>query len=96
MAKAIWKSTVIAESDKCETVEGNVYFPPESLNREFVRESDTHSICPWKGQANYFDIVVGEEVNKDAAWYYPDPKPAAGQIKDHVAFYGGKGVQIER
>lgn len=95
MAKVMWKGTVIAESDNYETVDGNVYFPPDSLHRNYLTESDTRSICPWKGQANYYDIVVGEEVNRDAAWYYPDPKPAAEKIKDHVAFYGRKGVQIE-
>jgi uncharacterized protein (DUF427 family) len=96
MAKVMWKGTVIAESDNYETVDGNVYFPPDSLHRNYLTESDTRSICPWKGQANYYDIVVGEEVNRDAAWYYPDPKPAAEKIKDHVAFYGRKGVQIEK
>ena len=87
---------MIAESDKYEMVEGNVYFPSESLNREYLRDSDKRSICPWKGQASYYNLVIGEEVNRDAAWYYPDPKPAAERIKDHVAFYGGKGVQIEQ
>jgi uncharacterized protein (DUF427 family) len=96
VARVMWNGSVIAESDKYEMVEGNVYFPPESLNREYLRESNTHSICPWKGQAYYYDLVLGEEVNRDAAWYYPDPKSAAEKIKDHIAFYERKGVQIER
>jgi uncharacterized protein (DUF427 family) len=96
VARVIWNGSTIAESDKYETVEGNVYFPPGSLNREHLRDSDTRSNCPWKGQAYYYDLVRGEEVNRDAAWYYPDPKPAAEKIKDHVAFYASKGIQIER
>ena len=96
MARVMWNGSVIAESDRYEMVEGNVYFPPESLNREYLRDSDTHSNCPWKGKASYYNLVRGEEVNRDAAWYYPDPKPAAEKIKDHVAFDGSKGVQIER
>ena len=96
MAKAMWKGVVLAESDKYEIVEGNVYFPPESVKREYLRDSDTDSECPWKGHADYYDIVVEGKVNKDAAWYYPDPKPAAKQIKGHVAFDKGKGVQVEK
>jgi uncharacterized protein (DUF427 family) len=95
MGKAIWNGVVIAESDRYEMVEGNMYFPPESVKREYLRDSDTDYECPWKGHADYYDIVVGEKVNKDAAWYYPNPKPAAKQIKDHVAFDRGRGVQIE-
>jgi uncharacterized protein (DUF427 family) len=96
MARVMWNGSVIAESDRYEIVEGNVYFPPGSLNREYLRDSDTHSMCPWKGQASYYNLVMGEEVNRDAAWYYPDPEPAAEKIKDHVAFDKSKGVQIER
>lgn len=96
MARVMWNGSVIAESDKYEMVEGNVYFPLWSLSREYVRDSDTYSMCPWKGEATYYNLVMGEEVNRDAAWYYPDPKPAAEKIKDHVAFYGSKGVHIER
>jgi uncharacterized protein (DUF427 family) len=92
MAKAIWNGTVIAESDTVEEVEGNFYFPPRSVKREYLRESRTRSTCPWKGEASYYDVVVDEKVNKDAAWYYPEPKPAAARIKDHVAFW--KGVEI--
>ena len=77
MAKATWKGTVLAESDSFEMVEGNHYFPPDSVKREYLQESENHSTCPWKGLANYYDIVLGDEVNKDAAWYYPQPKEGA-------------------
>jgi uncharacterized protein (DUF427 family) len=90
--KAIWKDKIIAESDATVVVEGNHYFPSESVNMEFLRPSDTHSTCPWKGLASYYDIVVGDDVNKDAAWYYPETKPAAAEIKNHVAFW--RGVRI--
>jgi len=93
MPKATWKGAVLAESDRCEIVEGNCYFPPDTIAREYFRESATHTICPWKGTASYFDVVVNGETNKDAAWYYPDPKEAAAQIKSHVAFW--RGVQVE-
>ena len=91
--RAIWHNTVLAESDETVVVEGNHYFPPGSIRREYFRPSDTHTTCPWKGLASYYDVVVGDEVNKDAAWYYPDVKDAAAQIKGHVAFW--KGVKIE-
>jgi uncharacterized protein (DUF427 family) len=91
--KAIWNNKVIAESDKIETVEGNAYFPAASVKKEFFKPSDTHTICPWKGTASYYDVVVDGEVNKDAAWFYPDPKDAAKNIKDHVAFW--RGVKVE-
>ncbi|MFT3765836.1 MAG: DUF427 domain-containing protein [Minicystis sp.] len=94
MAKATWNGAVLAESDRFEIVEGNVYFPPEALRREHVRPSETHTVCSWKGTASYYDVVVDGKVNKDAVWFYPDPKPAAANIKDHVAFW--KGVQVER
>jgi uncharacterized protein (DUF427 family) len=94
MAKATWNGAVLAESDKFEIVEGNVYFPPEALRRDAFRESDTHTVCGWKGVASYFDVVVDGQVNKDAAWYYPDPKPAASNIKGHIAFW--RGVTVER
>ena len=93
MAKAIWNGIVIAESDSVQIVGGNVYFPPDALEREYFHESDTHSTCPWKGLANYYHIEVNGEVNNDAAWYYPEPKDAARHIKDHVAFW--KGVKVE-
>jgi len=93
MARALWKGTVIAESDRCELVEGNHYFPPEAVRREFLRPSATHTTCSWKGVASYYDVVVGGEVNRDAAWYYPEPKPAAAQVKDRVAFWHGVVVE---
>lgn len=92
MPKAIWNNAVVAESDQTEIVEGNHYFPPRALNRRYFRESDAHTLCGWKGTASYFDIVVDEEVNEQAAWYYPDPKPDAANIKDYVAFW--KGIEI--
>jgi uncharacterized protein (DUF427 family) len=94
MPRAIWNGTVIAESDKFELVEGNVYFPPDSVKREFLQPSDTHTVCPWKGTASYYTVVVDGRENRDGAWYYPDPKPAAANIKDHVAFW--RGVTVER
>lgn len=90
--KAVWNGVVLAESDRTIVVEGNHYFPPESMNREHFTKSDTHTTCPWKGQASYYDVVAGSDVNKDAAWYYPDPKPAASEIKDYVAFWRGVTV----
>jgi uncharacterized protein (DUF427 family) len=91
--KAVWRDAVLAESDDTIVVEGNHYFPPGSVNRDYFQDSATHTTCPWKGQASYYNVVVGGDVNKDAAWYYPDPKEAASQIKDHVAFW--KGVKVE-
>ena len=94
MAKATWKGAVLAESDRHELVEGNVYFPPEALRRELFRPSATHTTCAWKGEASYYDVEVDGQVNKDAAWYYPEPKDAARNIRGYVAFW--KGVQVER
>lgn len=91
--KASWKGEVIAESDDTVVVEGNHYFPAGSVKREHFRESETHTVCPWKGTASYYDVVVGGEVNKDAAWFYPEPKDAAKEIKDRVAFW--RGVKVE-
>jgi uncharacterized protein (DUF427 family) len=85
--KAIWKDTVIAESNDTVVVEGNHYFPEVSLNREFVTFSNHKTMCAWKGQASYYSLIVGGELNPDAVWYYPDPKPEASQIKDRVAFW---------
>jgi uncharacterized protein (DUF427 family) len=85
---------MIAETEQHEMVEGNVYFPPAAVKRENLRESSHTTICPWKGTAHYYDVVVDGKVNANAAWYYPDPKPAAKQIKDHVAFW--KGVTVEK
>lgn len=94
MARALWNGKVIAESAKTEVVEGNVYFPPESIAKDVIRNSSTTSTCPWKGQARYYSLFVNGEENVDAAWYYPDPKPAAKQIKGYVAFW--RGVEIEK
>jgi uncharacterized protein (DUF427 family) len=93
MPRAIWKGAVIAQSNRTEVVEGNQYFPPDAVKREHLRESSTHSVCPWKGTASYYDVVVGDQVNKDAAWYYPTPKEAARQIANHVAFWHGVTVE---
>ncbi len=91
--RAKWRGKVIAESNKTVSVEGNHYFPLESVRQEYLRASETHTTCPWKGEASYYDVLVGDEVNKDAAWYYPQPKEAAQQIAGHIAFW--KGVSIE-
>lgn len=93
MPKAIWKDTVLAESDETEIVDGNHYFPPETIRREHFRSSDAHTVCSWKGTASYYDVVVDGAVNEQAAWYYPEPKEAAANIKGYVAFW--KGVQVE-
>ena len=94
MARAIWGGIVLAETDTFELVEGNVYFPAASVKREFLSESPTHTVCGWKGVASYYHVVVDGKVNKDAAWYYPEPKSAAGEIKDHIAFW--RGVSVEK
>ena len=91
--KAIWKGKVLAQSDRTVVVEGNHYFPPASVNRAYFVESPTHTTCPWKGVASYYTVVVDRETNNDAAWYYPEPKEAAQEIKDYVAFW--KGVNVE-
>ena len=93
MPKASWEGVVIAESEHTEVVEGNHYFPPASIKQEHFKPIDQTSACPWKGTAQYYDIEVGGQTNPGAAWYYPEPKEAAAQIKDHVAFW--RGVQIE-
>ena len=90
--KAIWNGATLAESDSTVVVEGNHYFPPDSVNSEYFTVSDTHTHCPWKGDASYRSVQVGEERSEDAAWYYPEPKEAAAEIKDHVAFAGGVEV----
>ncbi len=92
MTTATWNGTVIAESDDIVTVEGNAYFPIESVREGVLRPSDMHSVCPWKGKASYYSLEVDGQVNRDAAWYYPEPKDAAAQIKGRVAFW--KGVQV--
>jgi uncharacterized protein (DUF427 family) len=93
MARAKWNGVVIAESGRCVVVEGNQYFPPDSVKREYLRESATHTVCPWKGTASYYDVVVDGQTNKDAAWYYPQPKDAAKEITNHVAFWHGVTVE---
>ena len=94
MPKAIWNGAVLAEADAAKTqiVEGNVYFPPEAVNKAHFRESQTHTVCSWKGTASYYDLAVDGQVNKDAAWYYPETKDAAKHVKGYVAFW--KGVNV--
>ena len=94
MAKATWNGETIAESDVFEVVEGNIYFPRDAVRSDVLRNSDTHTICPWKGTASYYTLAVNGKENPDAAWYYPDPKPEAANIAGHVAFWCG--VQVER
>jgi uncharacterized protein (DUF427 family) len=93
MAKAIWEGAVLAESSRTVEVEGNQYFPYDAIKPEYFKPSVTHSTCPWKGIASYYTVEVNGKQNPDAAWYYPDPKSAAKQIKDHVAFW--RGVKVE-
>jgi uncharacterized protein (DUF427 family) len=92
MAKATWEGAVLAESDHTVEVEGNQYFPPESVVREFFQDSASHTVCPWKGKANYYDVMVGGKTNKDAAWFYPAPLKGAEHIRDYVAFWRGVSV----
>ena len=94
MAKAIWEGQLLAESNDFELVEGNVYFPPGSINEASFEPSGHRSVCPWKGTASYYHRVVDGKRNENAAWFYPEPKDAAANIKDHVAFW--KGVTVER
>jgi uncharacterized protein (DUF427 family) len=95
MPKATWNGALIAEAedDEVELVEGNVYFPPDKVDRTYLRESQTHTVCPWKGTASYYDIVVNGDANKDAAWYYPTTKPEAEHIAGYVAFW--KDVEVK-
>jgi uncharacterized protein (DUF427 family) len=93
MARAQWNGTVIAESDATIVVEGNHYFPPESVHPAYLASSDAHTVCPWKGTASYYDVVVDGKTNAGAAWFYPDPKPAASDIKNYIAFW--RGVTVE-
>ena len=92
--KATWNDTIIAESDNTIVVENNHYFPADSIKKELFSPSTTHSSCPWKGMASYFSVEVDGKINKDAAWFYPEPKHAAKQIQNFVAFW--KGVKIEK
>ena len=90
--KAVWNNKVLAESKDTIVVEGNHYFPPDSVNKKYFIESDTQSVCPWKGTASYYSIETDDKTNRDAAWHYPEPKPEAKQIKGYFAFW--KGVQV--
>jgi uncharacterized protein (DUF427 family) len=94
MAKAIWNGKTVAESDTFEIVEGNVYFPPDALKSEYFKDSDHTSVCSWKGLANYYNLDVDGQSNPIAAWVYRNPKEAAANIKDHVAFW--RGVKVEQ
>jgi len=96
MPRASWNGTVIADAgeDAVEIVEGNVYFPPDAVRREFLQPSETHTLCGWKGTASYYDVVVDGAVNRDAAWYYPATLPAAKNVEGYLAFWNG--VEVER
>jgi uncharacterized protein (DUF427 family) len=96
MPKAIWNGAVLAEADAGNTqvVEGNVYFPPAAVDKTFLQESPTHTVCPWKGTASYYHVVVDGQVNEDAAWYYPETKDAARHVQGYIAFW--KGVSVSR
>ncbi|PSB48643.1 hypothetical protein C7B80_05095 [Cyanosarcina cf. burmensis CCALA 770] len=93
MAKAIWNGAVLAESSKTEIVEGNHYFPPDAIDKQYFQESSTHTTCSWKGTASYYNVVVDGQVNKDAAWYYPTAKEKAKNIEGYIAFW--RGVKVE-
>ncbi|NHC34541.1 hypothetical protein B7486_33435 [cyanobacterium TDX16] len=93
MAKATWNGAVLAESSKTEIVEGNHYFPPDAIDKQYFQESSTHTTCPWKGTASYYNVVVDGQVNKDAAWYYPTAKEKAKNIEGYIAFW--RGVKVE-
>lgn len=93
MPKAIWNGAVLAQSDQTEVVEGNHYFPPDALNKEYFKESNSHTTCPWKGVASYYSVEVDGKENKDAAWYYPSAKEKAKNIEGYIAFW--KGVKVE-
>ena len=93
MAKAIWNDTVLAQSNDTIVIDGNHYFPPDSVNKQYFKESNKHTICPWKGTANYYDIEVNEQINRDAAWFYPNAKEKAKHFENYVAFW--RGVKVE-
>jgi len=94
MAKATWEGAILAESNQTVEVEGNRYFPPDAVKQPYFKPSATHTVCPWKGTASYYDVEVNRKTNRDAAWYYREPKSAASQIKGYVAFW--KGVRVEK
>jgi len=91
--KAIWNGEIIAESNETINIEGNQYFPPDSVKKEYLKESDLHTTCPWKGVASYYHIEIGSERNENAAWFYPDTKPAADGFENYIAFW--KGVEVK-
>ena len=93
MIKAIYNGTIIAETEKTVRVEGNHYFPPEAIKKEYFKSSQHHTVCPWKGTASYYDVVVNGKTYRNGAWYYPNTSKAASPIKDHVAFYGGVTIE---
>lgn len=90
--KAIWNGAIIAESDDIVVIEGHHYFPAASVYGQYLRDSDTHTTCPWKGEAHYYHVVVGDQINSDAAWYYPEPEEAANAISNRIAFW--KGIDL--
>src|SRR3954469_16464577 len=92
MPKAIWNDEIIAESDDTVVVEGNYYFPRESLREDVLRPSDTHTVCPWKGKASYYSLESGDYRTQDAVWFYPEPKPDAKAVRDRAAFWRGAKV----
>ena len=94
MSKATWNGVTIAESNNCVVVEDNQYFPREAVKQEYLQESSSHTTCPWKGLASYYSLEVNGQINQDAAWYYPEPKDAAKQIKDYIAFWHGVKVEV--
>ena len=93
--RALWNGAILAESDQCQVVEGNYYFPPDSLHQDYMQPSSTHSVCFWKGLASYYDVVVNGKRNANAAWYYPSPTPLARKIKGYVAFWNGVEIRAE-
>jgi uncharacterized protein (DUF427 family) len=93
--RAVWNGEVIAESNATVVVEGNHYFPADAVRREYLTESNKHTVCPWKGTASYYTIIVDGKTNADAAWYYPDPKPDAAHVRDRIAFWRGVDVKAD-
>lgn len=96
IVKARWNGVTIAESEQCQMVEGNYYFPPDAVRQEYFKPSQTHTLCSWKGQASYYDLDVNGARNPDAAWYYPHPSPLAKKITGYVAFWNGVEIEGEQ
>ncbi len=96
IVKARWNGVTIAESEQCQVVEGNYYFPPDAIRQDYLKPSQTHTLCFWKGQASYYDLEVNGARNPDAAWYYPNPSPLARKIKGYIAFWNGVEIERER